>query len=272
LRFHDANFESCLFDIIQHDNIRVIEFQLGPLDYFEKLNINRLKKYCRIGCTVHEKKRLPINILKKLHYSNFVSNFIHESWPQKHIQYNGIILYQPVWRFLQQKEALHISRFTKEKLPTIKAFIQFCLQVNIVPVLAGPTVGFQAENIIHLLMQEYGQHNLHFIGTIHTISYLQEHVTDFLFVGGVGQVSQEAASLGFPSFVCSHCGLPYSTFLTSKNFESLRLRNFTIQNPNSNIVIDQRLPSENTCPLPTELLQKISFNNLMEQYRQIIQL
>ena len=272
LRFYDANFQECLFKLLQHKHFNCVEFHLfGNSPYFEKIDMQTLKASCRAGATLHGSFRFPKEQLSKLDYCCLVTKFLDYDKPNRTVQPNGVNIQPPCWTYSGQRKALFVSRLDKEKLPTLRAFLDFCKKKHISPEVAGPLSQKPAAAIRTLIEQDYKK-SVTFIGEIDTLSFLKDHPQDYLFVGGVGQVPLEALSLGYPAFVCSHFGMEYSSFVTEDNFESLRLYNFVIRNNKGMFPVSQELPNGSTPPLPNELLEKISFSSVVSEYRKIIQL
>lgn len=271
LRFHDANFKKCFFELLKHKHFDAIEFQFGGTDYFEKLDIEALKKSHRVGGTIHSLFPLPENQLAKLDYCCLVSNSIPYNGHNKVFQLNGVIPHPVCWKFNEQRKALFISRLDKEKLPTLKVFLDFCLEKNIIPEIAAPLSNKNALAVRSLIKHEYGD-TPSFIGAIDTLQFLKKHSQEYLFVAGVGQVPIEALSLGYPAFVCSHIGLEHSSFVSEKNFDVLRTYNFVIRRNKGVFPVSQELPDKNFHQLPAELLKKISFLEIFAEYRKIIRL
>ena len=272
LRFYDANFQECLIALLQHGNFNVVEFQFyGGTGYFEQLDIQTLKSVCRVGVTLHGGFAFPEKQLSKVDYCCLMTQFLAYDQPNKVVQANGIDLLPACWFFNGQRKALFISRLDQEKLPTIRAFIDFCKEKNISPEIAGPLSRKSALDIRKIIEQEYG-YTVTFLGEIDCIPFLKEHSHDYLFVGGVGQVPLEALSLGFPAFVCSHHGKEHSSFITGKNFETLKAYNCVIRQCKGKFPIEQELPGRHYQHLPPELLKKISFSEIFAEYRNIIQM
>lgn len=269
LRFHDANFEKCFLDLLQHKRFDTIEFQFGPTDYFEKLDIEALKKSHRVGGTIHALIPLPEAQLAKLDYCCLISSSQPYNKSNKTFQLNGVTIYPALWKFNHQRKALFISRLDKEKLPTLRAFLDFCISKNIAPEIAAPLSNKASLDARSIIEHEYGEIP-NFIGAIDSLPFLKEHTQDYLFVGGVGQVPLEALSLGYPAFVCSHLGLEHSTFVTEENFEELRIYNFVIRQSKGKDFISQTVPDKDFCPLPPDLIKKISFSEIFTEYRKLI--
>ena len=272
LRFYDSNFQECLIELLKHGKFNVVEFQFyGGTGYFELLDIQKLKSMCRVGVTLHGGFAFPEEQLVKVDYCCLMTKFLAYDKPNKVFQLNGIDLLPTCWSFNGQRKALFVSRLDQEKLPTLRAFIDFCKEKNIDPEIAGPLSQQSALDIRKIIEQEYG-HAATFLGEIDCLPFLKEHSNDYLFVGGIGQVPLEALSLGFPTFVCSHYGKEYSSFVTDKNFETLQTYNFVIRQNKGMFPVEQELPGKHYQHLPLELLKKISFSEIFAEYRNIIQL
>lgn len=125
-----------------------------------------------------------------------------------------------------------MSRIDAEKLPTLKSFILVCAEYGIDFDVAGPVRSESSK-----VMRRLSKLNIpaeKFIGPVDTVPFLLEKGKNYLFVGGVGQVALEAASIGMPVLIPTHTEIPsLSTFLTNENFDSLLKNNFTIKDSKS---------------------------------------
>ena len=225
-----------------------------------------LKKICRIGVTIHNYLNLPLE-----KFSHFDYKITSYDTNLKFIP-NGVFTQKRQWKYLSQKEALLISRFSKEKLPTIESFVDFCAENKINPYLAGPLSDSESRIIKENLVLKYNLNKSHFLGNINTIPFLRGNLHKYLFVGGVGQVVIEALSMGIPALVCSHAGVHYSSFVNKNNFDKLHKNNFVINRIAGKINIFQELPDENHEYLPEYLLEKISFENSFSIYKEKIKI
>ena len=234
--------------------------------YFKNIDIVSLKKICRIGVTIHNYLNLPLE-----KFSHFDYKITSYDTNLKFIP-NGVFTQKRQWKYLSQKEALLISRFSKEKLPTIESFVDFCAENKINPYLAGPLSDSESRIIKENLVLKYNLNKSHFLGNINTIPFLRGNLHKYLFVGGVGQVVIEALSMGIPALVCSHAGVHYSSFVNKNNFDKLHKNNFVINRIAGKINIFQELPDENYEYLPEYLLEKISFENSFSIYKEKIKI
>lgn len=266
LHFYDANFQECLSSLVKSQQIDIVEFHFGGMKYFKNIDIVSLKKICRIGVTIHNYLNLPLE-----KFSHFDYKITSYDTNLKFIP-NGVFTQKRQWKYLSQKEALLISRFSKEKLPTIESFVDFCAENKINPYLAGPLSDSESRIIKENLVLKYNLNKSHFLGNINTIPFLRGNLHKYLFVGGVGQVVIEALSMGIPALVCSHAGVHYSSFVNKNNFDKLHKNNFVINRIAGKINIFQELPDENYEYLPEYLLEKISFENSFSIYKEKIKI
>lgn len=206
---------------IHKKNIKVVEWNAGiegiPFD-LEKLK----KEKIYVGAVIHAVlKSWNYSYLTKLDYVFCASSVMGKRVVELKdylVLPNALSLTPPAWSFCSQKKALLISRLSPEKVPSIESFIKFCLSRNLFFEIAGDVWNESSQRIKIFLKGKYNLEDSVFLGEINTLSYLKEHVADYLFVGGVGQVILEAGMLGYPCLLCSLCGFEKSLFITEENF------------------------------------------------------
>ncbi len=229
LNFDAENFSTALVDFIKLNHIDIVEFQAKSTNYFENIDFTDLRKYCKVGLCLHGIVRYQYVDFSCFDYV-FRANASRGLNFLKAIPYipNWIPECKPVWSYRGQKKAIFISRLNdNEKLPTLNSFIGSCREIGCDFVLAGNMDNSDKGNKIRPVVLDLGKER--YLGVIDTLSYLREHADEILFVGGVGQVSIEAASLGFPSLVCTHLADSESSrFVTSQNIDGLIENNFVI--------------------------------------------
>ncbi len=216
---------------IRSQNIKIVEYEVGgePPALF---NFNKLKKrgVC-FGVVLHAASASwDYSFLSCADYVFCISPVMAQrvSFLDRFpVLPNALPALSAEWCFAAQNKALFVSRLSVEKIPSIESFITFCLSHNFVFEIAGDILGTGAREVKTLLQSKYGLEDSCFIGEIKTLPYLKDHVNDFLFVGGVGQVILEGGALGYPCMVCSLCGLEHSFFVTKENFQKAYNTNFS---------------------------------------------
>lgn len=183
---------------------------------------------------------------------------------------NWIDSIMPKWSYAGQNRALFISRVDDEKFPTLKSFLRVCKDIGCDYEIAGDmNKPSRMKNFIRDM--EPGR----FIGPVDTVRFLEQNANNYLFVGGVGQVSLEALSFGIPALVAAHHeNHEYSRFVVRDNFDCLASNNFVINHflPNDNIagqlgqfIHDCRVGNLDRYT-DTALLAKCTAESAMRQY------
>lgn len=243
LKYDALNLSKNVLDLIKKYKINLVEFHFASSNYLSNIDIKELKKYSKVGSVIHNKGVINQKIINKFDYNIIVSfwlkNMFYKNIKKAYIIPNAIKNQNIKWEYLGQKKAILISRIDKEKLPTIEAFIGFCKDNNFEFEIAGEEN--LTDNIIFYLTKKYNLSSKNFIGLVDTIPYLIENLDKYLFVGGVGLVLLEAASLGYPCFCCSHLGKEYSSFITNDNIDKFVFNNFTIKEGNARDVLKNRV-------------------------------
>lgn len=222
LNFSARNFEKCLIALITGLGIGTLEVQVKGGKCLKFMDVENLRKYCRVGCCIHSNIRgLDLEVLNRMDYRILISNALpHIDYPRLQpyrvlpisIAYN-----MPQWRYKGQRTALLVSRIAPGKYNQIAAFAEYCQTSGIPFHIAGPKL---SRRTAKRLKKRFNLHSDHFIGKIdNAIDYLSAHTDEYLFVAGVGHVLLEAASLGYPCFLASDLGAEYSTFITQRNIQ-----------------------------------------------------
>lgn len=267
LSFDAPNFNNCLIEIIKKFNINYIEFQFKNSKILKKLNLDEIKKYSVVGCTLHNTGIKNIKLINKLDYAIIVSNYLYQNH-YKRIKNPEIIqnaidvssLPNISWKYKNQNTALLISRVAQDKLNSIECFINYCKKHNIKFKIAGEENSDR--KVKDKLKVKYGLTDDIFIGKIDTIPFLSAHMDDFLFVAGVGLVILEAGALNYPVFVCSDTKGECYSFVTKENVELFD--NFTI-NARSLVAKCQKKEFE----LDKNNLEKYKLKNYFVQKRDL---
>ncbi len=235
LNFDAKNFQQCLDEIIDKYHIDFIEFQFKNSKVLKQLDIEYLKSKAKIGCTIHNRGVKNINYINKLDYTVIVSYLLRSRY--KSVK-NAVVIPNtidirtvpacPKWEYKNQKIALLVSRINTDKLESIECFIKYCIQNHYEFKIAGEE--HSQKNIKHKLIKKYKLKEETFIGRIDTLQYLSENMENILFVGGVGLVILECASLGIPAFCCSNFKGKNYSFVTRNNISFFSSSNFTISN------------------------------------------
>lgn len=226
LIFYAENFSSILIDFVTTEKIDYVEFQAKDIDYLNNIDFNKLNKICIPGLCIHNAIEFETINKNWFRYiiratSPWATDYIKDV---RHIP-NWIEKIQPKWKFNNQNKALFISRIDKEKLPTLKSFINACKTIGCNFDIAGP-IQYNKSKIQNILINEHSK----YLGEINTINFLENKINHYLFIGGVGQVAIEAASYGIPALVCTHYDkYEYSRFVTKKNINDFIFSNFTIK-------------------------------------------
>ncbi len=227
LIFYAENFSSTLVTFVKYANIDFVEFQAKKIDYLSNVNFEELNNVCTTGLCIHSVIELDAIDFRWFTYVFRATS----SWGEKQLEHvkhipNWVEYAENQWNYSAQEKALFISRLDREKLPTLKSFIAACKKLGCNFEVAGPIQ--QSENTeLNALLANIG--STRYLGMIDTRVFLNAHVNDYLFIGGVGQVSIEAAGYGIPSLICTHhANADFSRFVTQANFNDFVLRNFVI--------------------------------------------
>ena len=230
LKFDAANFSDCLTELVRHYHINCVEFQFKNSKFLKNIDLINLKKYTKIGCTIHNLGVKNFHLINLLNYSIIVSNYLYQNHYKK-IK-NAIVIPNSIkinntqeWQYSKQTNAILISRIAKEKLSSIECFIKYCKSKNIDFKIAGAPS--QIEDNISYLVKKYKLSRAIFLGPVETKQFLNKNLEKILFVGGVGLVILECASLGIPAFCCSDWAGEHYSFVTRDNIDLFD--NFTIR-------------------------------------------
>lgn len=220
LNFHARNFEKSVIDLILRLGIDTVELQIKSSKYLNFVNVDELKKYCRVGCCIHGNiGGLDIGILNRMDYriliSDALSRIDYAQLQPHRILPIAIADNIPQWRYSGQRTALLVSRIGRDKYDQIAAFAEYCQMHGIPFRIAGPSA---SRSTVKRLKRCFDLQSSHFIGKLdNTVAYLSAHTGEYLFVAGVGQVLLEAGSLGYPCYLASDLGAANSTFITQRN-------------------------------------------------------
>lgn len=231
INFHARNFEKSLIKIIRNYHIDIVEFQTRSRRFIYALDLDELKRHCRIGCCIHgEIPAIDIDTLNSMDYRIFISDLLcsidYDKLNDYKILPNAIRCTGREWEYNNQTKALIISRIAKDKFNQLCSAIEYCFERKIPFTIAGST---KYDNTAKRLKKRYDLGDETFTGNeIDTISYPKKHKEDYLLVAGVGQVLLEAGALGYPCLLVSDLGPGYSTFLTRKNIRGNFGRNLTL--------------------------------------------
>ena len=266
LSFDAPNFNNCLIEIIKEFNINYIEFQFKNSKILKKLNLDVIKKYSVVGCTLHNTGIKNINLINKLDYKIVVSNFLYKNHYKKII--NPAVIQNSIdfsrydndfWKFKNQNTALLISRLMPDKLNSIECFVKYCMVNGCKFKIAGEDSNFK---IKEKLKNKFNLADDVFIGAIDTVDYLKENKDKYLFIAGVGLVILEAGAFNIPCFVCSDDKNKCYSFVTKENVELFD--NFTI-NARSLVAKCQKKEFE----LDKNNLEKYKLKNYFVQKRDL---
>ena len=266
LSFDAPNFNNCLIEIIKNYNINFIEFQFKNSKILINLNLNEIKKYSIIGCTLHNTGIKNIKLINKLDYAIIVSNYLYQNHYKK-IK-NSVIIQNAIdfssydnnfWKFKNQNTALLISRLMPDKLNSIECFVKYCMVNGCKFKIAGEDSNFK---IKEKLKNKFNLADDVFIGAIDTVDYLKENKDKYLFIAGVGLVILEAGAFNIPCFVCSDDKNKCYSFVTKENVELFD--NFTI-NARSLVAKCQKKEFE----LDKNNLEKYKLKNYFVQKRDL---
>lgn len=145
---------------------------------------------------------------------------------------NALELDLSTWSFENQKKALLVSRLDRDKIPSVRAFVRFCIAQKMVFDVAGS--GNAAVFLKQWATKQCALAKLPaplFRGSINTLAFLKEHKEEYLFIGGVGQVVLEALSLGYPALLASLTGQRDCFFIKPHNIKEAAFYNFSLHDP-----------------------------------------
>ena len=274
LNFLEPSFGEYLFEIVKKGKFDCVEFVFKGWKHISKINLDELKKTCRIGCFICNLTDMPDSLANKFDYRVSISERIGLN----PICIRNWITYQPeeCWKFNHQTSALFISRIDSEKLPTLKNFLDICEKYAITPIVAGPV----QSNSFKVLRQLRRVPTKNQLSVIKTIDFLKKNHNHILFVAGVGQVPLEAISLGYPALVLTHRKQSQlSTFITVENINFLSEWNFVIKRcPVTEIIgnVDAFFEYLNKYQdiskfiIPREYLEQFGIETAMRKYLAII--
>lgn len=233
--------------IIKKIHPEYIEFQVKGacakiLAYIGKKQIKELQTITKTGILFHSKQYFLLE--KQIKYFNNILS-VGTDWLKKfkNIQYkiykipNYIQPQKNSWMYLGQTKVLFISRLhEQEKMQHMYNLISLCKGYNFNIDIAGT-----GEEIFIKKAKKFAKKNnvaVNFIGKINTIEYLNNNLTEILFVAGVGQVIFESASFNIPSLVITHNKKAnYSDFVTKDNIQKITAYNCVLNT--------LKLPEEN---------------------------
>ena len=266
LSFDAPNFNNCLIEIIKNYNINFIEFQFKNSKILKKLNLDVIKKYSVVGCTLHNTGIKNIKLINKLDYAIIVSNYLYQNHYKK-IK-NSVIIQNAIdfskfdniyWEHKNQNTALLISRLMPDKLNSIECFVKYCTANGCKFKIAGEDSNFK---IKEKLKNKFNLADDVFIGAIDTVDYLKENKDKYLFIAGVGLVILEAGAFNIPCFICSDDKNKCYSFVTKENVKLFD--NFTI-NARSLVAKCQKKEFE----LDKNNLEKYKLKNYFVQKRDL---
>ena len=227
LSFREESFTERLAEIVRAGKFDTVEFVFLSWEHIRRMALEGLKKEARVGALFTTPSRMPQALSQGFDYRIIVNDKSHGAIADSVMVPNW--LRNPVmrlWRFEGQKKALFISRHCADKLSTLRNFLDICEKYGVEPVVAGPA----AERDKRVLAQLKRAAPENILGTIETVRYLEEHAKEYLFVGGVGMVVLEAASLGVPALICPHIrSASEARFVTDANFPYFASWNFVIK-------------------------------------------
>ena len=220
-------------------NIKVVEWEAGG-SAPPPINLKKIKREGALfGSIIHAARaEWKYSYLNNADYVFCISPVMGRRVPllaKYPVLPNAVYLVSPVWSFCSQKKALFVSRLSPEKLPSIESFVSFCLSHHLAFDIAGDISSDAGCEIKELLQKKYILEESCFLGEIATVPFLKEHIHDYLFVGGVGQVILEAGMLGYPCLVCSLLGMEKSFFVTKENFLKAYQTNFSPHTKQENL-------------------------------------
>ena len=279
LNFDAENFHDCLLELVKHYRVNVVEFQFKKSKILKTLDINELKKYARLGCTIHNLYvNKYLNKINSLDYSIIVSQYMYcnhyTNIKNAIVIQNGLDIQDSdtQWKFNNQNTAILVSRIAKDKLKSIECFIKYCRKYGFEFKIARNE--YLSDKLTTRLKQTYHLPDDTFIGGVNTREYLKNNIDNILFVGGVGLVILESLFLGIPSFCCSAWWGKNYSFITKDNISLFD--NFTIRN--SSVVCKKRQKKYNlelnnldNYDVQKFVFEKRNFKTLFQKYLNIIE-
>lgn len=279
LNFDAENFHDCLLELVKHYHINVIEFQFKKSKILKNLDIAELKKYSKLGCTIHNiNVNKHLNKINSLDYSIIVSQYLYQNHytniKNAIVVQNGLDIQDSnlKWEYKKQNTAILVSRIAKDKLKSIECFIKYCRKYGFEFKIAGNE--YLKNKLTKNLKQKFHLTDDVFIGGVNTREYLKNNLDNILFVGGVGLVTLESLFLGIPSFCCSDWRGKNYSFITKDNVSLFD--NFTIRN--SSVVCKKRqkkynldLDNLNNYDVREFVFENRNFKTLFEKYLNIIE-
>lgn len=234
LNFSASNIQQCLNQLVSKLDVHYLEFHFKTPEIIRNLNFEQFQP-AKIGCMIHN--IVDASFLNRYNFdymlvvSTLLKNKYQKLLPVLTVIPNAVKKEDISYRHPQNApfEAIIVSRISREKLPTLKAFIEFCQKNGIIPRIGGPQSS-QCK-IEKRLMKQYNLRDDNFFG-LYDMNDLSANSGRFLFVGGVGQAALNAGVLGYPVFLASHLGLKYSLFLTAENLNIFASENFTVKRRN----------------------------------------
>lgn len=264
--------------------VKIIEYQSGgkgkilfcisPLQFLRArvgivfhglIDSTRAEKYIRqmdYACCVspYQKERFPVlkgtvccpNALEKIQFS---------------------------WQFSFQRKALLVSRLDRDKLPSIRAFVKFCVKNKIPFEVAGE--GSRKKFLKKYCSKVCERKNISipiFLGSIKTESFLENNGKKYLFLGGLGQVALEGLGKGYPVLIPSMAGICF--FINQKNIDSAWKCNFSPHQKTKCAELCKEVDSANedykkilkgdVSFLPKQLSSYFLFSFVFEKYRHAV--
>lgn len=226
--FSCENFTQVLAEFIEYGRFDIIEFQFKETDYLTNIDFRILNEKCQVGCCIHQIVNLDRIPFKSFDYA-FTSLGKQENpvWDNIPRIPNWTDIIENTWCWNQQKKALFISRFDREKWSTLESFAKVCEELSCDFEIAGnitPKVSNQFNRFLS------SHKNCTYIGEIDTENHLRNNSNRYLFIGGVGQVPLEALSFGIPALVSTHqADYLQSRFVTKQNLHILAKYNLVIK-------------------------------------------
>lgn len=276
------NAQECLEKLLNKIPVKYLEFHFKSEKILNNLNLETLRSKTKIGCSIHNVVNAEYISRYNFDYITIVSELLKEKYknelPSAVALPNAINPASVVYQYPKAKEhkAIIISRLSKEKLPTIEAFIIFCQRNKIIPYIAGPLSG--RKNIKKILLRKYNLEESNFLGLVE-MSILANNLGEYLFVGGVGQIVLQAGILGYPIFLASHLGIKYSLFVKPENLAFFSTNNFTIKSKNAEHpsyanqqediqeIFEGNLEAYNLNPI---ISSEFKFDSVFEKYRALL--
>ncbi len=204
LDYRDPNLSSIISSWIERGLIHGIEFHIKNPRVLYDLPLFDWKNKIVLGVQIHNVFSLTDRLQQQLDHCRYIVSSQSDFVPKSSIVRNWIEYLpppiEPLWQFKQQKQALFISRLSKDKATHFLNFVSFCRKQGLDFHIASdwPERSWQHHFIESLALESH-----QFIGPISTAHHLRRFMHKYLFIAGVGQIPLEAASLGFPAAVVS---------------------------------------------------------------------